>query len=269
VRVLVESADRWPPILVTADYEVVDGCHRVTAARALGRTRITAEIFTGTAQDAYVESVRRNVAHGLALSLNERRSAAGRILDFKPSWSDRRIGTLAGLSPSTVAALRTAQRGPADPGSAGRLGSDGRTRPTNPAPLRKRITDAIADRPDASLRTIAGLVGASPETVRSVRNRLLAGPPPDTALEANDEPPADRGPAWWERDSALTSTSEGRELAAWLTRTDVEVSGVESLGAIPLSRVYEVSTEFRRRAAFWAEFADALERRATRRATSR
>jgi len=56
-----------------------------------------------------------------------------------------------------------------------RTGRDGRARPVDVAELRARITRAIEEQPTAPLREIARQVGASAETVRSVKAR--AGQP--------------------------------------------------------------------------------------------
>src|SRR5689334_20398411 len=70
VAVLMETADLWPPIVVWGKERlVVDGAHRVEAARRLGRTTLAAIWFLGTRDEAFVESIRRNVDHGLPLSI--------------------------------------------------------------------------------------------------------------------------------------------------------------------------------------------------------
>src|ERR1035437_6195020 len=58
VALLVESAGAWPPIVVWGDKnQVVDGHHRVAAARRLGRSHLPAVRLVGSPEDAYVESV--------------------------------------------------------------------------------------------------------------------------------------------------------------------------------------------------------------------
>ena len=92
VQRLVETGGGWPPILVWDSQPVVlDGAHRLAAARLLGLAAIPAVRFYGSRPDAYVEAVRRNVAHGLPLTLKERTTAAQRVLTASPDWSDRRI----------------------------------------------------------------------------------------------------------------------------------------------------------------------------------
>jgi hypothetical protein len=266
VRVLTEVAGRWPPIVVTlGDHRVVDGHHRIAAARILGHSRITAVLFDGTPEEAYVESVRRNTEHGLPLTLSERRLAAAHILRLCAQWSDRRIAIMCALSPRTIAAMRrtvTTLDRPAGPLEQ-RIGTDGRLRPADPAASRRRIAEALLAQPDASLRMIAQQLGTSPETVRSVRQRL-SNPDPTPCVDVVDGSATQScEPGWWRSDAALASTDDGRQLAKWLTVTDVEASAsAETLRSVPLSRVYALSSEARRRAAFWTRFAEVLDARA-------
>ena len=85
VATLAELDGAWPPIVVRReDRSVVDGQHRVAAARRLGMATLQVSWFDGSAEDAFVEFVRCNVGHGLPLGLAERRSAASRILRITP-----------------------------------------------------------------------------------------------------------------------------------------------------------------------------------------
>src|SRR5438477_11495760 len=107
VALLADMPDRWPPIVVRrADSTVIDGQHRVSAARSLGLTHVRAVLFDGSSDDAYVEFVRCNVGHGLPLSLEERRAAVRHILCTHADRSDRGIAAVCGVSPKTVARLR-------------------------------------------------------------------------------------------------------------------------------------------------------------------
>ena len=72
VDCLVALGGAWPPILVSRDdLTVIDGAHRVAAARRMGMARLEAELFDGTPDEAFVEFVRRNVTHGLMLTMAE------------------------------------------------------------------------------------------------------------------------------------------------------------------------------------------------------
>jgi len=276
---LAELPDRWPPIVVRrADSTVIDGQHRVAAARSLGLTHVRAVLFDGSTDDAYVEFVRCNVGHGLPLSLEERRAAVRHILGTQADRSDRGIAAVCGVSPKTVARLREDLRacGALTQGSA-RVGRDGRARPVDAAEVRERIAQELEDHPEASLRFIAKRVGASPETVRSVRNRLGLG----SALVKEPAAPVidteatilallsrkDRRACNWRNDAALVTRDGGDDFVAWFDTTTVDdVDAWTYSGAVPLSRTYEVADEARRRAAFWSSFAETVERQVRRRA---
>jgi ParB-like chromosome segregation protein Spo0J len=283
VATLAELAPNWPPVVVRrADRTVIDGQHRIAAATRLGLPSLPAVLFDGTADDAYVEFVRCNVGHGLPLSLDERRAAVRRILRTHPERSDRGIAELCGVSPKTVARMRDrrAAKGGARRGATpvpGRVGRDGRIRPVDSAAVRTRIAEELARQPDASLRAIAQVVGASPETVRSVKNKLLAGntvaarrTPADPAPEATVLgllSRRQRHARSWQDDRALAAYDGGAQFVDWFDATSVDsVDSWEHVGSVPLSRVYEVADEARRRAAFWVGFAEALEGQVRRRA---
>jgi ParB-like chromosome segregation protein Spo0J len=276
---LAELVDRWPPIVVRrADATVIDGQHRVEAARSLGLTHVRAVWFDGSSDDAYVEFVRCNVGHGLPLSLEERRAAVRHILSTQADRSDRGIAAVCGVSPKTVARLRDDLRAcGALTQSVARVGRDGRARPVDAAEVRERIAQELEEHPDASLRFIAKRVGASPETVRSVRNRLgLGGAPereaPTPVIDAEATVLAllsrkERRACTWRNDAALVTRDGGDDFVAWFDATTVDdVDAWTHSGSVPLSRTYEVADEARRRAAFWSSFAETVERQVRRRA---
>lgn len=179
VRTLVEQEAGLPPILVHREtMRVLDGAHRVQAAKRRGEAEIDATLFEGDAETAFVVAVQANIAHGLPLSLADRRAAAGRILLTHPQWSDRAIAAATGLSATTVRTIRDSQ--PAECGSvpAARIGRDGRRRPIDAEAGRWRAATVIGEHPDASLRTIARSAGISVGTARDVRDRLQKGESP-------------------------------------------------------------------------------------------
>ena len=199
VAALAEVSDGWPPIVVTEDNMLVDGHHRVAAAEQLGLDHIAAVVFKGSRADAYVEAVRSNISHGMPLTLSERRRAGVQILAVHPTWSDRRIAGCCGLSAKTIKRLRDEAGTFEDCRSACRRAHrrDGRVRPVDAGALRASIVAELERCPDASLRTIAASVGASPETVRSVRNQLRAdGDNPNAPIEPAGE---DDARAWRHR----------------------------------------------------------------------
>ena len=79
--------------------KVVDGMHRVLAARMRGDTRISARFFQGDEQDAFLLSIILNRRHGLPLTRADRAAAVERILRSHPEWSDRALAALAGGQP--------------------------------------------------------------------------------------------------------------------------------------------------------------------------
>ena len=281
VAALAELRGRWPPILVgRSDGRLIDGHHRVAAARLLGWSRLPVLFFDGTDDDAFIESIRRNVDHGLPLTIEERKTAAGRLLEAHHDWSDRRIAEICALSARTVARLRTLSS-PRSDGVELRVCRDGRKRPANVASTHLRIVAAVQSNPDASLRVIARSVGSSPETVRRVKQDLTRRrsspapvqeqPPGGTsilpAVEPEPAPVADRWPSATDR--AITSTPDGKEFADWFDRTDIRLDWRAHVMSVPLSRVYEVADDARRRARVWSEFSEVLEERArTSRASS-
>jgi hypothetical protein len=279
IATLAELAGAWPPIVVRReDRSVVDGQHRVAAARRLGLASLQVRWFDGSAEDAFVEFVRCNVGHGLPLGLGERRSAASRILRWHPERSDRSVASVCGVSPKTVARLRgeLARTSPRE-NPARRVGRDGRFRPVDPAELRARITEELAQRPEASLRSIAAAVGASPETVRSVRGKLrvaergsVVTEPTTVDTEAIVLGLLTRRAGTGHRlegDRAFSTREGGGEFIEWFDSTAVEpTEHWAHVGSVPRSRIYEVADEARRRATFWTHFADSLEGQVRRRA---
>ncbi|CAA9432541.1 MAG: hypothetical protein AVDCRST_MAG66-3786 [uncultured Pseudonocardia sp.] len=183
VELLAESGDDLPPIIVDRrSMRVIDGMHRLRAAVLRGESTIPVRFFDGAACDVFQLSVLLNVAHGLPLTLADRRAAAARILDAQPHLSDRAVARVVGLSPKTVTSVRQ-QSGSEQ---AVRVGRDGRLRPVSSAQGRRIASMIFAERPDASLREVARNAGISPATARDVRCRLGRDedPVPPRLLEA-------------------------------------------------------------------------------------
>ncbi|WP_405792397.1 hypothetical protein [Streptomyces sp. NBC_01506] len=170
--------------------------HRLRVARLRGDENVLVEFFDGDENEAFLLSVNANIKHGLPLSLADREAAAGRVLTMYRQWSDRAIAAATGLSPTTVSAIRRRAFVPAAERESGRVGRDGRVRPVDGSSGRRRASEVIAMRPDASLRAIAREAGISVGTARDVRQRLQAGrdpvlaPQPPTA-EAHRPSPHD------------------------------------------------------------------------------
>lgn len=270
VRMLASVEGPLPPISVHREtMRVIDGAHRVAAARLAGRTEVEAVFFHGGADEAFRLGVAANVTHGLPLSLSDRRAAALRILRSHPQLSDRAIARSAGLSHKTVAALRAAGQPEAEQpgGSRGlRIGVDGRVRPLDATEGRLAAGRIIAERPDATLREVASAAGISLGTAKDVRARMLAGDSPLPGGRAPAKPSAsaqadlDDAMGFLRRDPALRYSDSGRTLLQWLAARTLTVDQWrENSGGIPPHLSAAIVSVARQCARTWTEIADELE----------
>jgi DNA-binding CsgD family transcriptional regulator len=285
VQLLASSGTELPPIVVhRPTMRVIDGMHRLRAAQLLGRTEIKAEFFDGTDDEAFILAVRANTAHGLPLSLADREAAAARLIGVDPRRSDRWIAAITGLAPGTVSSIR--RRTGHESGNGGaRIGRDGRVRPVDSAHGRRIAWDALAARPDASLREIARVARVSPSTVRDVRKRMLSGDGPVPAGRSGHDPKArpdagDRpgracgqgGPApekdraallrSLRRDPSLRFSDAGRKLLHWLDSRIGRPAELEGLlDGVPAHCAYTMVSLARQNADEWLEIAARLEQR--------
>jgi ParB-like chromosome segregation protein Spo0J len=206
-EVLAESEDELPAILVQkGTMRVIDGMHRVLAARLRGRDNIAVRFADVDDDAAFLLAVEANIAHGLPLSLADRKAAASRIIEVKPYWSDRAIARASGLSWKTVGVLRARAQAPA--GDERRVGRDGKVRPVNGAAGRQLASELLARNPNAGLREIARAAGVSAATVRDVRDRLNRGEDVLTPAQIRQLPgTADGGPARSPENSPVESGS--------------------------------------------------------------
>ncbi|MEU8194627.1 chromosome partitioning protein ParB [Microbispora amethystogenes] len=186
VRMLAEMDRAFDPLLVhRPTMRVIDGMHRLRAAVLKGRNEIAVRFFDGSEADAFVLSVRLNVGHGLPLTLDERKEAAGRIIASHPHWSDRMVAENAGLSAKTVGGLRRRLGAQVQ---FSRVGRDGKSRPISSVEGRRSAAALLAANSEISLRELSRKTGLSLGTVRDVRERLDRGqdPIPDR-LRAREE----------------------------------------------------------------------------------
>ncbi|WET80947.1 helix-turn-helix domain-containing protein [Amycolatopsis sp. QT-25] len=280
VETLLSAEWELPPILVhRPTMRVVDGLHRLKAARVRGDTKIRARFVDGAESDAFVLAVEANIRHGLPLSLADRKRAAVQIIGTHPQWSDRRVASATGISAGTVADLR--RRG-GEGGGETRVGRDGRIRPVDGSERRKLAAELIRNDPGLSLRQVAKKVGISPETVRDVRARLERGesPTPDGTRKLRAKPHPLRWPepdfestvdrerlAVLERlkaDPALRLSEVGRLLLRMLSLHSIDGQEWERiLHGVP-PHLYGVIAGFAKdHARVWSEFAGRLENQAT------
>lgn len=174
----VECGDKLPPILVQKDgWRVIDGLHRLAAARLRGDETIRVRFLDCADSEALVLAIKANSTHGLPLSRADRVIGAERVLTTHLDWSDRTIAGMTGLSAKTIATLRS-RIASADPPGVKRLGRDGRRRPVVAGDGRRRAAEYLLAHPDAPMREVARESDVSLGTVHDVSSRLRRGDNP-------------------------------------------------------------------------------------------
>jgi hypothetical protein len=279
VGMLAAVEVRLPPILVhRATMRVIDGVHRLHAARLAGVSTIEVEFFEGTDREVFVKAVEANIGNGLPLSLQDRKSCAARIIRSYPEWSDRLIAAKAGLSTKTVAAVRVGSCEDVDP-SGMRIGADGRLRPVNVAAGRIRAGEVLERNPEASLREIARQAGISVGTARDVRERMRQGrsllPGGDggrgeVSMLATDPNPRPRPEPVnlvsvlesLRRDPTLRYSEDGRTLIRWLDTRIIRTEEAGYATRVPPHQAAIIAKAARACALLWDDIAQGLERRA-------
>ncbi|MEW2119382.1 ParB N-terminal domain-containing protein [Streptomyces sp. NPDC005474] len=279
VELLAENVDQLPPILVhRPTMRVIDGMHRLHAARLARCDHIKATYFDGPESEAFLLAVQANIEHGLPLSLADRKESARRILHSFPHWSDRSIAARTGLSNKTVGALR--REDPQAVAQAARVGRDGRVRPLDGAQGRLKAADVLSSSPQASLREIARMAGISVETARNVRERMAhqqsplpaqeAPRPDDTACAADPRPALpqrqldlDTALASLKKDPTLKYSSEGREMLRWLETQMIRRSEADLVMRAPTHQAPKIAAMARAFAEYWHEIAARLESQVT------
>jgi hypothetical protein len=283
-RVLQEKLLEVPAILVNRrTMQVVDGMHRLRAAKLHGDETIRVEFVDLSEQDAFLLAVRANVEHGLPLSLPDREAAALRILGWYPLWSDRAIAEIVGLAPATLAALRGRSTA-CSAQSNTRLGRDGRVRPVSTLDGRMRASEILSARPETPLRLVAAESGISLGTAHDVRERLRRGadPVPDRQRAAEGRGSGGcsrRGPlrrrrrgepvAWSSirhslmRDPTMRYVASGREFLRWMDAHAISGESWQSaMAAIPSHWAGAIAGAAYACGDEWHEFAEALQQRA-------
>lgn len=177
VELLAEVLDQCPPILLSQDGTIVDGEHRVTAARKLGIAELPAVTLpVGSDADAeLICAIAANTSHGRPLNREERRDAVAAVLAVRPEMSDREISRVCGVGRGLVATIReaTSRSGGSNDHLNGRIGGDGKRYGTLPVGWHAHLEALVRLDPGASIRTLAERTGASVGTVQAHRRDLL------------------------------------------------------------------------------------------------
>ncbi|MEV4711685.1 ParB N-terminal domain-containing protein [Micromonospora sp. NPDC049374] len=272
IEMLASIEDRLPPIVVHREtMRVIDGMHRLRAAKLRGDDRVEVRFFDGSEQEAFVLAVTANTTHGLPLSIGDRALATERIIASQPTWSDRAIAVAVGLGARTVGNIRRRMQDQAEVESVtARTGRDGRVRPVDNSVGRLRAYALIKQRPEASLREIAREVGVSPSTVRDVRLRLERGEDPLPQVRQRREKPAVREAVsrmlqGLQSDPSLRFTESGRTVLRWVHSRAIRAEEwAEVEHKVPAHCAYILANVARSCADEWLQIAEELEQRTTR-----
>jgi hypothetical protein len=130
----------------------------------------------------------------------------------------------------------------------------------------------MRENPTISLREVARATGISPGTVRDVRERMEQGRAPELpssssacSCRTTEIGPGSVGYDQLTDDNALGATVDGRAFLEWFEKRAITADEWRPfLRAVPKSRVYMVAEAARLCARMWADFADNLEKDATR-----
>jgi hypothetical protein len=279
VQTLAETTEPLPPIVVhRPTMRVIDGMHRLQAAMVRGDHEIAVEYFDGSRADAFIRAVRDNVVHGLPLSRADREAAVERIIRSNPGLSDRAVAAVVGLSPPTVGTIRRRTTARTLQSNA-RIGLDGRTRPLDAKEGRLRAGRIIAERPDASLRTVAREARVSLGTAQDVRKRMDRGEDPvpvKNLARSTARVPRPRSVAAPDgraglsalrilrRDPSLRLSETGRALLQWLGVFGIRNRSEEIVNAIPEHCAGTVIELARGCAESWTQLSNDLEQRLRR-----
>jgi hypothetical protein len=178
VRVLANAGELDPIIVSRREHQLIDGRHRLAAAIARGEEFIEiVELDVQGELEALEQSARTNAHCGLPLTTADRRALVREILQRAPEWSDRRIATVAGVSPTTAGAVRRRLRdeGGVQTGQF-RVGRDSKTRAYVPKDANSEESPAVSGpamekETDPEMPAAAGKPATAP--ARSFRARWL------------------------------------------------------------------------------------------------
>ena len=257
IQRLAQTDEPLPPIVVHwPSMLVIDGMHRLRAAESRGQSVIRVRFLDCGPDEIFVEKVRANVAHGLPLSLADRKAAVERVLTTHPHWSDRMIASVAGLAHKTVGRIRR-DLGERLPPATARIGLDGHVRPLGRGG-RERAEEIVRRDPDASLRSVARAAGVSVGTVHAIRREVNAKAPavPADVLEGQWASTMRRLRA----DPSLRFTEAGRALLQLLGSQSIAGGGWRRLSdSVPAYWAPSLADVARELAFAWQQFAAHLD----------
>jgi ParB-like chromosome segregation protein Spo0J len=248
---LIEVIDRLPPILVHENtMMVIDGVHRLEAFRRSGKATIPAKLFRGGRQEAFVLAVAANVAHGLPLTVAERKQAAKTLLRDFPDRSDRWLARICGVSAPTVAKLRTKSDAATGPNGDVRVGIDGRRRRLDGTRRRHGTAAGVEDvRADMTADIAQPSTAALPRGQRAVM-APSEGNQGGMSHESANAPPA----------NPLQEFPELVDIAAPLLCTAGPAPDkLTDIRHLPDFRLRSIASECKRQAVAWQRFADMIE----------
>lgn len=109
--ILDTEGEPWPPLVAFfdgKDHWLVDGFHRLRAAKLAELTGFQLDVKPGEMRDAIRLSLSVNAKHGLRRTREDKRRSVERALadDEWVSYSDRKLAQLCAVSPRTIAAVR-------------------------------------------------------------------------------------------------------------------------------------------------------------------
>lgn len=262
VKNLADMPGALPPIVVhQSTMTIVDGMHRIAAARARGQEEVQAVLFDGTIVEAYLLALKLNSVHGLPLSRKDRQTAVVHVLDLRPTWSDRRIAGVTGVSHKTVGAIRKRSGGEI-PQLNRRLGKDGRERPLNSKEARRQATQLLSEQPSATVRQVAAATGLAPSTIHNVRQGMADEPPPEpqTTAQVSHLETLSRTLEKLRADPSLRATVAGRTLLQLLSAHVRALTDDDLLAkAVPAHRRNTIAELARRYGDAWHGFASEIE----------
>lgn len=281
--------DVEPVLVERASMRVVDGRHRITAARRRGQSSIRARLVEGPNTELFRMAVVLNSTHGLPMTLPDRRAAATSLLRRSPERSDRSIAVDVGLAAATVARLRRSSSAHSEQLNV-RRGRDGRWRAASVEAGKAHARSLIREHPELTLREVARLSGVSLGTACNVRAAMLregaddrarneGGRPaqPSRARQVDPSgqsrapiphPPAPVAPdaeamrllSRLVRDPALCRTERGREVLARLRGLVLQPEDGERFAhAVPPHQLLETITIMRASARSWIRLANSLQ----------